>query len=124
MGRADDWLSQAEHNLNHARHSLEMGDYAWACFAAHQAAEAALKGAHLRRGTIAWGHATTWLLTQLCSEPNPELLDCARYLDRQYIPSRYPDAHPAGPAAANYTQKEAVEAVRCAEAILHFCKSL
>lgn len=98
MGRADDWLSQAEHNLNHARRSLEMGDYAWACFAAHQAAEAAVKGAHLRRGTIAWGHAATWLLTQLCPEPPPSLLDCAQYLDRQYIPSRYPGAHPAGPA--------------------------
>lgn len=51
-------------------------------------------------------------------------MDCARYLDRQYIPSRYPDAHPAGPAATDYSLKDALEAVQCAEAILHFCKKL
>lgn len=55
MGRAEDWFSQAEHNLHHARRSVEIGDYAWACFAAHQAAEAALKGAHLRLGGILLG---------------------------------------------------------------------
>jgi HEPN domain-containing protein len=37
--RALDWLAQATHDLEHARHASEDGDYDWACFAARQAVE-------------------------------------------------------------------------------------
>ena len=62
VNRARDWLEQARHNLRHAQGSLGLGDYAWACFAAQQAAEAALKGLHLARGQVAWGHSILDLL--------------------------------------------------------------
>ncbi len=48
--RALDRLARAFHDLNHARHALEDGDYDWACFAAHQAAEKAVKGLLLALG--------------------------------------------------------------------------
>jgi HEPN domain-containing protein len=41
--RHADWFRQAEADLQHARNSLESGDFEWSCFAAHQAAEKALK---------------------------------------------------------------------------------
>ena len=44
------WLAQAAHDLEHAEHSLEGGHYDWACFAAHQAAEKAVKGLYLHLG--------------------------------------------------------------------------
>ena len=45
-----DWWRQAERDLQHARHALEDEDYEWACFAAHQAAEKAVKAY-----TTSWG---------------------------------------------------------------------
>jgi HEPN domain-containing protein len=43
-------------------------------------------------------------------------------LDKYYIPTRYPDAHPAGPAARHYTRLEAQEALRLAAVILAFAE--
>jgi HEPN domain-containing protein len=63
-----DWWSQAERDLDHARESASAGRHEWACFAAHQSAEKAVKALHLRLGQEAWGHVNTALpqaLTQL-----------------------------------------------------------
>ncbi|MGQ9477794.1 MAG: HEPN domain-containing protein [Candidatus Bipolaricaulia bacterium] len=90
MNRYQDWLDQGRGNLSHAKKSLQMGDYAWACFAAQQAAEMAAKGLHMKLGQIAWGHSLLELLTAL--------------------PEGYPNAHSAGPAHRYYNEKEAREA--------------
>ena len=37
------WLSEARADLRHVEASMRLGDYNWACFAAQQAAEKALK---------------------------------------------------------------------------------
>jgi len=122
VNRARDWLEQARHTLRHAQGSLGLGDYAWACFAAQQAAEAALKGLHLARGQVAWGHSILDLLADLPEDVDvPEdLVEAAKVLDKYYIPTRYPDAHPAGPAARHYTRLEAEEALDLAQKILAF----
>jgi HEPN domain-containing protein len=49
--RATAWLRQAERDLAHARRSAEHGDPEWACFAAQQAAEKALKAVLIDLGT-------------------------------------------------------------------------
>jgi len=41
--RAPDWLRQALRDLEQADDSREAGRHEWACFAAHQAAEKAVK---------------------------------------------------------------------------------
>jgi HEPN domain-containing protein len=41
--RAQDWLAQARHDIDHARHALDDGDYEGACFAAQQGAEKAVR---------------------------------------------------------------------------------
>lgn len=124
MNRYRDWLEQARINLAHAERSTEMGDHAWACFAAQQAAEAALKGLHLRWGQVAWGHSIIDLLDTLPADVKPAdaLLERSRALDRYYIPTRYPDVHPAGPAARHYTAQEAGNAVRIAREVLEHCE--
>ncbi len=100
MNRSGDWWEQAVANLTHARNSVRMEDYAWACFAAHQAAEAAVKALHMKAGQIAWGHSITELLMRVPAAfaPTERLVECGKSLDRHYIPTRYPDAYPAGPA--------------------------
>lgn len=126
MNRAHDWLDQARQDLEHARKSRDMGDYAWACFAAQQAAEKAIKAAHLRLGQVAWGHSAAQLLEALAEQVGvpTEVLEAARVLDKHYIAPRYPDVHPAGPAYRQYIKAEADEAVRLAEKILVFCGRL
>lgn len=101
-----------------------MGDYGWACFAAHQAGEAAAKALHMRLGQIAWGHSVAQLLVELPgpAQPPAALLDRAKVLDRHYIPTRYPDAHPAGSAFENYTKGDANQALESAEEVLTYCE--
>src|SRR5437867_3776272 len=63
--RSRDWLRQAEADVRHARNSREMGDYEWAAFASHQAAEKAIKGVFQKLHLEAWGHAIGLLLGHL-----------------------------------------------------------
>jgi len=65
VNRYRDWIEQARINLAHAERSVDMGDHSWACFTAQQAAEAALKALHGRRGQVAWGNSIRGLCTSL-----------------------------------------------------------
>ena len=56
--RSRDWLRQAIHDLEQAEESRRAGRYDWACFAAQQAAEKAVKALHLHFGQEARGRTT------------------------------------------------------------------
>jgi HEPN domain-containing protein len=101
MNRAPGWLQQAESDLEIARITAQAGRHEWACFAAQQAAEKAVKALHLHLGQEAWGHLVTRLLTELPITVPSMLVEKARSLDT-YAPTRYPDAFPAG-APAEHT---------------------
>jgi HEPN domain-containing protein len=74
-------------------------------------------------GGEAWGLSIKRLLEELPPEMgvSPELIDCARILDRFYIPTRYPNGFDDGKPADYYTDADSQQAIRCAEAILRFC---
>ena len=57
--RSADRLQQALRDLEQAEQSMESGRHEWACFAAHQAVEKALKGMNLALDQQAWGHLHT-----------------------------------------------------------------
>lgn len=122
-GRARDWMDQAARDLDHARHDLRHGFHEWACFSAHQAAEKALKAVYHHLNAQAWGHSVKRFLEELPSEfaISSDLVDCARLLDRFYIPTRYPNGFDYGKPADYFTETDSREALRCAEAILGFC---
>jgi len=48
--RSHDWFRQAERDLDQARDSRLSGKHEWACFAAQQSAEKAVKA--FQRGTL------------------------------------------------------------------------
>ncbi len=52
------------------------------------------------------------------------LRDAALELDKAYIPTRYPNAHPAGAPRTRYTQGEATRLIGNAEDIYKFCSDL
>lgn len=121
--RADDWWRQGEADLLHARAAAEDAHFDWACFAAQQAAEKALKSVHQRLAQDAWGHSVTELLRALeVADVDEALLDRARALDKHYIATRYPNGLPAGAPADFYTRAEAERAISDAEAIFAFCR--
>jgi len=122
--RSQDWLTQALRNLDQAADSAAAGRHEWACFAAQQAAEMAVKALHLRLGQEGWGHVVRRLIEELpaaVAVPSG-LLDAARVLDAYYIPTRYPNGHPAGAPGEHYGRMQSDEAIRHARAIVEFCR--
>lgn len=124
--RYQDWMRQAQRDLNHAKRSLESGDYEWACFSAQQSAEKAVKALFLKANQNAWGHSVAALLQQLPPswQADAALLDAAKELDRHYIPPRYPDSHPQGAPYEYYTRADAERAIAHTTKILTFCADL
>lgn len=88
--RAQDWLKQAQRDLEQAESSRSAGRHEWACFAAHQGAEKAVRALHLHLGQEAWGHVVARLLRDLPASVSvaDELVEKARVLDNFYIPAR------------------------------------
>jgi HEPN domain-containing protein len=126
MERAADWMDQAQGDLEHARSDQERGFYDWACFSAQQAAEKAAKAAFQKMGAEAWGHSVADLLEELAhlhTVPDA-LMDAALELDKAYIPTRYPNAHPSGSPRRRYTHTEAERLVAYAAQIVEFCEHL
>jgi HEPN domain-containing protein len=117
-----DWRAQAKHDFEQAAASAAAERFDWACFAAHQAAEKAVKALHLRLGQEAWGHVVARLLAELPESASAPvaLIDAARVLDTFYIPTRYPDSHAAGPPYEHYGRIQGEEALRHAGDIIAF----
>ncbi|RLF14727.1 MAG: DNA-binding protein [Thermoprotei archaeon] len=124
VSRAEDWLRQALRDLEHAKRSAIHGDYEWACFAAQQAAEKAVKALYQRLGVEVWGYSISRMLEALPSEhkPSRELIDKAKELDRHYIPTRYPNFHPEGAPLDYYTEEDARRAIKHAEEVIEHCR--
>ena len=123
--RARDWLSQATRDLEQAEDSRRAGRHEWACFAAQQGAEKAVKALHLHVGQEAWGHVVARLLQELPDTIRVpgELVEKGRVLDSFYIPPRYPNSHPEGAPFEHYGRLQSEEAIRYAHQILEFSRS-
>lgn len=124
--RWEDWFGQARRDIAHCRHSIEMGDYEWACFAAHQAAEKALKALLMSNGIEAWGHSVKGLLEAVARTVDGavSLLSTAMQLDKLYIPTRYPNGFDSGYPAEYYLEKEARSALSNALSVIEFCEQV
>jgi HEPN domain-containing protein len=122
--RSKDWLQQAEHDLGQAEDSARSGRHDWACFAAHQAAEKAVKALHLRHGQEAWGHVIARLMETIpaVARAPGSLVEAARILDNYYIPARYPNGHTEGPAFEHFGALQSEQAIRHAREILEYVR--
>jgi len=122
--RSRDWLKQAVRDLEQAQDSMEADLHEWACFAAHQAAEKAVRALHLHHRQEAWGHVVARLLQQLPENVpvSDHMIEQGRVLDNYYIPSRYPNGHPEGAPFEHYGPLQSEEAVRYARQIVEFAR--
>ena len=121
--RAQDWFAQARQDLEQAQSSAVENRHEWACFAAQQCAEKAVKALHLSLGQEAWGHVIARLLNELpLSVPEP-LVEKAKVLDNFYIPTRYANGHPEGAPFEHYGPLQSGEAIKYAGEILEFVRN-
>jgi HEPN domain-containing protein len=96
----------------------------WACFAAQQAGEKALKALVARLGGDAWGQSLLTLVTAL-ADRDPDvaaLRESAIILDRLYIPTRYPNGFDAGAPEDYFLEADSRHAIANAERILEFVR--
>ena len=77
VSRAFNQFKQALKDLEHAEKPLRLGDYEWTCFAAHQAAEKAVKVLYQKLGLEVWERSISRLLNNLPEDfkPPKELID-------------------------------------------------
>jgi len=122
--RAQDWFNQSVRDLAQAEDSQRAERHEWACFAAQQAAEKAVKALHLYHGQEAWGHIVARLLRELpdaISVP-PDFIEKARVLDNFYMPARYPNGHPQGAPFEHYGPLQSGDAIRYANEIVELVR--
>lgn len=86
--RSHDWLAQAERDLEFARTAQQVGRHEWACFAARQAAEKAVKAPHLHLGQEAWGQVVAPLPAELPTPAPQDLQEKGKVLVNFYVPTR------------------------------------
>lgn len=124
--RSKDWIQQAVKDIEAAEKLLNAGSFEWVCFIAQQAAEKAVKAVFQKLNATAWGHSVFDSLQALSPRISvtEEILNCARLLDRYYIPTRYPNSFQSGSPYQYFTGKDAEDAILCSRRILGFCESL
>ncbi|MCL6557381.1 MAG: HEPN domain-containing protein [Firmicutes bacterium] len=124
--RSKDWLNQAQRDLDSAAVMMQNGIFEWTCFVSQQAAEKAVKAVLQKMNAAAWGHSVFDLLRILAKRVSvsDELLDCARALDKYYIPTRYPNGFESGSPYEYFTRRDAEDAVFCGRRIFEFCEGL
>jgi HEPN domain-containing protein len=123
--RSNDWFRQAIRDLEQAEDSRRSERHEWSCFAAHQAAEKAVKALHLYLGQEAWGHVVARLLNELPEgvKVPGQLIEQGRVLDSFYIPPRYPNGHPEGAPFEHYGSLQSGEGIRYAREIIEFVRA-
>ena len=111
------WLNEAKADLRHAISSVGMGDFNWACFAAHQAAEKGLKSLILHiLGEYPRGHDLVKLsrkVNEYISFDEGKLSRLSSY----YTQSRYPNAGIERPSE-EITKDQAEEAIETATGVI------
>jgi HEPN domain-containing protein len=121
------WFEEGENDISTSKMLLENKKYNPSAFYSQQAAEKILKGLLLAYNEGTWGHSVLSLLRRLEEIMDVDISEaeqCAKELDRHYIPSRYPDAYPSGRPEDYYTEKIAKEALICAMKIKEFAQNL
>ncbi|MEM0094119.1 MAG: HEPN domain-containing protein [Thermofilum sp.] len=125
-GEALRWLSEALWDLETAEILHREKRFNASAFYSHQAAEKACKALLYHVNEAPWGHSVRELLARYFSRlgvsPPEELMVHARELDRHYIPSRYPNAHPSGTPHEAYDEEVSKRALSAAREVVRYVR--
>lgn len=122
MSRTAAWKRQSDHDFQHAQTSLARGEWDWACYAAMQAAEKALKAGLLAAGSAEiWGHNLSALLLRLAEIAGVEvpapLLNGTKLLSQYNVLARYPMGDMDAAPVDLLLEDQAVAAIAAATAL-------
>jgi HEPN domain-containing protein len=115
------WRDEASRALRHGELAKEDGLHNWACFAAEQSSQLAVKALLHGLGLGPWGHDLLALGERLAEaglEIPDHVHDALLRLSRHYMPARYPDAHAAGSPGDRYGPADAEQALDDARSVL------
>lgn len=104
------WLATALDDFKAADILMKNRMFAHSCFLFQQSAEKALKALWYREDLDPWGHSVLKLVEELPKKYDPirKLKSPAAFLDKFYIPTRYPNGLPELTPSEAYTHKEAL----------------
>jgi HEPN domain-containing protein len=119
---AERWRQTAQEDLDAARALIGTGHFSHACFHAQQAAEKAVKAIWYGLGEDPWGHSVQKLAAEIQDQTVRECMagvsETGAFLDRFYIPTRYPNGLPDLTPGKVYFRKDAEQAVEAAKIVL------
>lgn len=126
MNRSDDWIKQAERDLDFAKETISKGYYEWTCFICQQSAEKAVKALYYKLNLEPWGHSISKLLEEIKDNKkiHDEIIEISKFLDKFYIPTRYPNGFSEGFPGLYYTKDEALKAIDACEKVISTIKEL
>ncbi len=126
MDRTQDWLAQAEYDLETAKQLIAAKSYAWSCFIAQQSAEKSLRAVLEHLGRFRWSHDLIDLLGSLEQEisiPSNFEKACHR-LNPYYVSTRYPDAFTSGAPSAKFSKTQSLLACSDAKVVMDFAREV
>ncbi len=124
------WFATAEGDLVTSSLLKENERFAHACFHAHQAAEKAVKALWYLADADPWGHSIKKLIEDLKSvdsrlhERIASAVSSGMFLDRFYIPTRYPNGLPDLTPDEAFTAEDARVCIERARQILEAVRSV
>jgi HEPN domain-containing protein len=125
---ADRWWLTASEDLDAANILHEAGKFSHACFLAQQSAEKAMKALWFAADNDPWGHSIQKLVMDYPSQnrlqPLEDWISNAAYLDKFYIPARYPNGLPDLTPSQVYISQDAEQAISKANFFLEQTRKL
>jgi HEPN domain-containing protein len=122
------WWLTAQDDLEAAKTMHQAGKFSHACFLSQQSAEKAMKALWFDIDSDPWGHSVQKLVLQF---PQQDLLrniqdwlTKAAYLDKFYIPTRYPNGLPDLIPSQVYNAQDSTQAIERAEFFLEESRKL
>ncbi len=125
--RYREFLMFAEEDLKSARVLLKEEIFNQVCFHSQQVAEKSLKSFIKFKKRISPKTHSLLELLNICSQYDKRfsaLLDICKFLDKFYIPTRYPDAIVGSLPEGLPSKKDAEKALEIAESIYNFVKEI
>lgn len=117
------WLNEALWDLDNAKILLKKKRYSTSIFHSQQAAEKAVKSLLFSCNMNGWGHVIISLLKKYeeIKKRDISLIEKeAIYLDKQYLPTRYPDALPGIEPHKAFDKEDAKVSLIYTEKIINF----
>lgn len=122
------WLQTAIDDFETAEFLRENKRYSYSCYLFQQSAEKALKALWYLEGKEPWGHSVSKLINDFPSKDKysfiEKLIGDANFLDKFYIPTRYPNGLPDLTPAQIFNEEDAKACRDRANRILEAIKSM